>query len=187
MRASDLIGMPVVTLDEARIIGEVRDVLFDPRESRIAGLTVRGRGLLSSPLLGFLAAESIHSAGNDAVMVADESVLVRDKKQISERIADQREAPGSEVVTEDDIELGVVGDIVLEAVGDQLQVVGYCIEREDGRELIVRTPEGQTEWSDQIVVPAGTERQATEGLVGFSHELQRAREQTGALAEGEPA
>jgi uncharacterized protein YrrD len=186
MRASDLIGMPVVTLDEARIIGEVRDVLFDPRESRIAGLTVRGRGLLSPPLLGFLAVESIHSAGNDAVMVPDEAAMVRDKKQINERIADQREAPGSMVATEDGVELGVVGDFVLEADGSQLRVVGYCIEREEGRELIVPAPEGQPEWSDEIVLPSGTEKQATEGLVGFSRELERARQRGAAAQPGRP-
>ncbi|HVM31140.1 MAG TPA: PRC-barrel domain-containing protein [Candidatus Limnocylindrales bacterium] len=180
MRASDLIGMPVVTLDEARIIGEVRDVLFDPRESRIAGFTLRGRGLLSPPLLGFLPAESIHSAGNDAVMVPDGSVLVREKEAIKQRIADQREAPGAEVITVDGVELGLVGDIVLESAGDRLRVVGYCLEREDGRELIVPAPEGQEEWSEQIVVPSGTEQLAVEGLVGFSRELERARQRRSA-------
>lgn len=175
VRASDLIGMPVMALDEARIIGEVRDVLFDPRQARVVGLTLRGKGLLSSPMLGLLPAEAIRAAGNDAVMVESESVLLRNDEEVSKRLPERHEAPGTHVVTEDGVEVGVVSDVVLEVIDDRIEVVGYCIERDQGRELIIPAPDGPGEWTEQVVLPRGSEQRSTEGLVGFSAELERMR------------
>lgn len=176
VRAGDVIGMPVVTLDEATIVGEVRDVLFDPGEARVAGFTLRGRGLLSPPLLGLLPGADVRALGQDAVMIESESAVIRDKQRIREHVPKKREAPGSEVVTDDGEPVGTVSDIVLEIGDDGMTVVGYCIERDDGRELIVPTLEAPREWSDVIVVPPGIEERAAEGLVGFSLLLERSRE-----------
>lgn len=168
--------MPVVTLDSATIVGELRDVLFDPVEARVAGFTLRGRGLLSSPMLGLLPAGDVRAFGQDAVMIERDDAVIRDKGLIREQVGEKHEAPGSEVVTDDGEPVGTVTDIVLEIGEGSLVVVGYCIERDDGREVIVPAPAGPREWTDVIVVPAGIERQAVEGLVGFSVLLERSRE-----------
>lgn len=176
VRAGDLIGMPVVTLDEGRIVGEVRDVLFDPRQSTFVGFTLRGRGLLSSPLIGYMPGPAIGSIGRDAVMLESESLLERGRDAIRRQIADHREVPGSEVVTESGAELGSISDIVLEIGPADVVVVGYCVERSDGRELIVPAPDTTIDWDEALVVPDGVETQSAEGLVGFSEILEQLRQ-----------
>jgi uncharacterized protein YrrD len=173
-RAGDMIGMPVVALDTGRILGEVRDVVFDPQRSFV-GFTLRGRGLLSSPLIGFLPDTGIGAAGPDAVMVESEGALIRDRGEINRLIADHREAPGSDVVTRSGTPLGKVNDVVLEIGSAGIAVVGYCVARDDGREMIVPVLEGP-EWDEAMVVPDGAETRSAEGLVGFSRILERLRE-----------
>ncbi|CAN5642082.1 PRC-barrel domain-containing protein [soil metagenome] len=177
VRAGDLIGMPVVTLDKGRIVGEVRDVLFDPRQSTFVGFTLRGRGLLSSPLIGYMPGPAISSIGRDAVMLESESLIERGRDAIRQQIADHREVPGSEVVTESGAELGSINDIVLEiGLADVVVVVGYCVERSDGRELILPAPDTKIDWDEALVLPDGFETRSAEGLVGFSRVLEQARE-----------
>jgi sporulation protein YlmC with PRC-barrel domain len=181
VRAAELIGRPVLTLDEAKIIGEVRDVLFDPHDSRITGFTLRGRGLLSPSMLGLVPIERVRSVGSAAVMVHDAAALLRDADEQREYLPERQDATGTEVVAEDGTPIGLVSDIVIETDGEQLMVVGYCLEREeDSRELIVPAPEGPREWGEAIVVPADVERQAIEGLVGFSTLLERIRRERAA-------
>ena len=175
VRAGDLIGMPVITLDEARTIGEVRDVLFDPAESAFVGFTVRGRGLLSPPMIGLLPAAAIASTGQDAVMISSAEDIVRERDAIREQISERREVPGNDVVTESGEPLGTVSDVVLELGEGAAGVVGYCVTLDNGRELVVPAPENAPDWADAIVVPDEIVRQATEGLIGFSRLLEQSR------------
>jgi uncharacterized protein YrrD len=169
----------VVTLSDANIVGEVRDVLFNPSDQQVTGFTLRGRGLFSSPLIGLLPADGIRAVGSDAVMIPSEDVILRERSQFESQLADRQEAPGTAVVTEDGLELGLVSDIVLEIGEGQPTVVGYCVERDTGREWVVPTPASPHDWGEEIVVPAGIEKQASEGLAGFSAALQRRREAEG--------
>ena len=83
VRATEVIGLPVVTLDTAAAVGEVRDVLFDPARSRVVAFTVRGRGLLSPPLLGLLPGAAVAAIGPDAVMIATADALVHERSGMS--------------------------------------------------------------------------------------------------------
>ncbi|HUG48659.1 MAG TPA: PRC-barrel domain-containing protein [Candidatus Limnocylindria bacterium] len=176
LRAGELIGMPIVSLDSAATLGEVKDVLVDPARSRVIGVTVRGHGLLSSPLIGILPAESVHAIGRDALMIASETALVREREGMDGALADQQEVVGKEVVTRSGTSLGTVGDVVLEVEGPTAVVVGYQIGRSDGHTLIVPVPEGVPLSGDALVVPDEVEQQtAANGLAGFREVLDRAR------------
>src|SRR6185436_15188377 len=117
-------GLPVVTLYTAAAIGDVGDVLFDPARSRVVALTVRGRGLLSPPLLGLVPSGSVSSIGRDAVMVASADSLVRQRDGMSSAVDDQIEVLGKEVVTDGGGTLGSVVDVVLEVDHGAATVVG---------------------------------------------------------------
>src|SRR4051812_4137990 len=113
-RATELMGLRVVTLDTAAAVGEVRDVLFDPARSRVVAFTIRGRGLLSPPLIGLLPTGSVSSIGRDAVMISHEMALVRQRDGMATALDDQIEVLGKEVVTDAGGTLGAVIDVVLE-------------------------------------------------------------------------
>ena len=175
VRATELIGLPVVTLDTAAAIGEVRDVLFDPQRSRVVAFTARGRGLLSPPLLGLLPTNSLASIGRDAVMVATADVLVRERTGMSSTVDDQIEVLGKEVVTDGGDTLGQVIDVVVEVERGEAIVVGCEVARAGEGRLILPLPAGIPVSPDALIVPAAAEPYAANGLGGFREVLARAR------------
>ena len=50
MRAREIGGRPVVTLDGAEAVAEVKDVLFSHASTRVVGFTLNRRGFLGSPM-----------------------------------------------------------------------------------------------------------------------------------------
>jgi uncharacterized protein YrrD len=168
-------GLPVVTLDRAAAAGEVRDVLFDPARSRVVAFTIRGRGILSPPLIGLLPTSSISSIGRDAVMVASDSALLRERDGMASALDDQVEVLGKEVVTDDGSTLGDVVDVVLEVEGGEAVVVGCEVEQGGDRRVILPLIPGMPLSGDALVVPASFETQAANGLSGFREALARAR------------
>lgn len=174
-RATELMGLPVVTLDRAAAVGEIRDVLFDPTRSRVVALTVRGRGLLSPPLIGLLPASAIRAIGRDAVMVPTDASLLREREGMAAALDDQVEVLGKEVVTDAGSGLGNVTDVILEIEGGQAIVVGAEIAQGGERRAIVPLSPGMPVSTDALIVPASVEPQVANGLAGFREFLARAR------------
>lgn len=174
-RAADLIGRPVVGLDTAAVVGEIKDVLIDPARSLVIGFTLRGRGLLSPALLGMLPAEEVRSLGRDAVMIESEAVLLRQREGMESMVGDQDEVIGKKVVSDTGQPLGTVADVVLEVDGAKAVVVGYEIEGSDGQRLLVPVPGTVPLSAGALVVPAGAEENVAGGLSSFREALERAR------------
>jgi uncharacterized protein YrrD len=176
VRGVELIGMPIVSLESASTLGEIKDVLVDPSRSSIIGFTVRGHGLLSSPLIGILAGENVYAIGRDALMITSEAALVREREGMSGAMADQQEVVGKEVVTSGGSSLGTVNDVIVEIEGSSANVVGYEISRDDGRTVIVPAPSGVPLSGDALLLPDEVEQEAAaNGLAGFRDVLNRAR------------
>lgn len=175
VRATELMGLPVVTLDTAAAVGETRDVLFDPARSRVVAFTVRGRGLLSPPLIGLLPRAAIVSIGRDAVMTTSAGALVREREGMTAALDDQIEVLGKEAVSDAGGSLGNVLDIVLEVNGGDAVVVGAEIERTGEGRVILPLPAGTPLSPEALIVPAASEPYAATGLAGFRDVLSRVR------------
>src|SRR5271166_1526909 len=76
MTASQIRGLPVVTVRGGEDVAEVRDVIYRPETGRLVGMTLNKRGFFSGRHGEVLPAESVHAIGQDAVMVLDESSMV---------------------------------------------------------------------------------------------------------------
>lgn len=174
-RAHEVMGLPVVTLDTGTAIGEVRDVLFDPSRSKVIGFTVRGRGLLSPPLVGLLPVETIRAIGRDAVMITSETGVVDGRDGLDSAVDQQVEVIGREVVNDAGATLGEVVDVILEVERADAEVVGYEIEG-DGRRFIVPLGTSAPLSDDALMVPADVEQYGANGLHGFRETLDRARQ-----------
>jgi uncharacterized protein YrrD len=180
VRGAELIGLPVATLDEARFVGEVRDVLFDPLRWRFLGFTLRGRGLISSPMLGVLPAPGIWSLGRDAVMIGSDDLILREREDIESALGEHEDAVGHEVVTDAGQSLGQVRDIILETDGRSTSIVGYAVAGQRGHEMIVPLlPDARPNWGEALVVPTSAKSYAAEGLSGFRQSLERTRASAG--------
>ena len=176
VRATELMGLPVVTLDTATAPGEIRDVLFDPARARVVAFTVRGRGLLSPPLVGLLPSSAIRAVGRSAVMISSDASLLRQREGMSNALDNQVEVLGKEVVTERGETLGKVADVVLEVDAGEAVVVGCDVEQANDHRVILPLAPGTPLSADALIVATAAEPYAANGLAGFRDALARVRE-----------
>jgi uncharacterized protein YrrD len=166
--ASQINGLPVVTVRGGDDVAEVRDVIYNPEEGRLVGLTLNKRGFLTGRRREVLPAEAIHAIGQDAVMVLDESSLVapEDAPDDVARPATDRNVLGNDVLTEGGVSLGRVVDLAL-LVGSSGEVVGYQIDKAGGGRGYIPLPAQLAVSGAALVVPDLTEEFVRDDLVGL--------------------
>jgi uncharacterized protein YrrD len=172
-RASELIGRPIIALDSATQVAEVKDVVVDTQSAQAIGFTLRGRGLLAGPAPGFLPLEAVHAIGRDAVMVASRDAIGDPDDARSARPAEEEDLIGKEAVSVTGSSLGTVSDVILEIDGPSAAVVGYEIAAQNGNLVIVRAPESAPLSPDALVVPDEIALGAASGLASFRGSLER--------------
>ncbi len=177
MAASEIAGLPVVTVSGGEDVAEVRDVVYSPQRGSVVGLTLNKRGFLRGRRREVLSAELIHAIGKDAVMVRDESALIEPEKVPGEvaRPAAERNVLGNEVLTETGVSLGKVQDLVL-LVGSTGEVVGYQIEKAGGGAAYIPLPAQLSVSGDALVVPQATEEFVRDDLVGLGAAVEQFRD-----------
>lgn len=179
VRAGDLIGHPVVSLD-GELRGEVKDVVLGLREGVLVGFTLRNPGMLGGPRHETLLWEKVHAVGADAVMVADgEAATADDSVDLDEAHA----TVDLPLVTDDGQRLGQIVDVIVET-GCPAQVVGFEVEPSEampsnaGRVLVpIDAMAAASE--EAVVVPSGTRRFVHDELAGFGAAVAGFRSQGG--------
>lgn len=168
MNASQISGLPVVTVRGGDDVAEVRDVIYSPEAGRVVGLTLNRRGFLSGRRREVVPAAAIHAIGRDAVMVADESSLVvpGDAPDEVAHPGAERNVLGDDVLTEGGVSLGRVRDLAL-LVGSIGEVVGYQIDRAGGGQGYIPLPAQLAVSGSTLVVPDVTEEFVRDDLVGL--------------------
>ncbi len=180
MTASQIRGLPVVTVQGGEDIAEVRDVIYSPEAGRLVGLTLNQRGFLAGRRREVLPAEAVHAIGQDAVMVADETQLVAPESAPDDvaHPATERNVLGDDVLTEVGKSLGKVVDLVL-LVGSSGEVVGYQIDKGDGGHGYIPLPAQLAVSGDALVVPDITEEFVRDDLVGLGAAVDEFRNRLG--------
>ena len=171
MRCRDVSGRPVVTLDEAEDVAEVKDVVFDGAEGVVVGLTLNGRGLFSGPLHEVLPWSRIAALGPDAVMVDGRDALGGPDPVMDAAGADpQGDVIGARVMTDGGKALGEVVDVVIE-VGERAELVGFEMVGPDaGRDaptLLIPADRTIAVSGEALIVPADTERFVRDDMSAF--------------------
>jgi len=120
--AASLIGMPVYTLDSARKLGYIKDVIYDSMNSQLMAFTMEHPGLFS-PKRYVLPFQNVHSVGRDAIMVENKQALVpgHEQQDISDIIYRGHTA-GDKIVMTD---LGRVSDVLINP--DTGNAVSYVV------------------------------------------------------------
>lgn len=124
--SKDLIGKSVVSIDEGRLIGTVRDVYVDSTLEWLAGVHLGKEGLISRRSL-LIPREAIAVFGVDYVL-AKQSDVVTDEKKLPEAEAWLRldKLQGREVDTTGGTKVGVIGDAILD---EEARIVGFTLSR----------------------------------------------------------
>lgn len=180
MTASQIQGLPVVTVDGGEDIAEVRDVIYSPEAGRLVGMTLNQRGFLSGRRREVLPVETVHAIGQHAVMVADDAQLVTPEAAPEDvaNPATERNVLGDDVLTEGGTSLGRVVDLVL-LVGGNGDVVGYQIEGAGGGHGYIPLPAQLAVSGDALVVPDITEEFVQDDLVGLGAAVDEFRDRIG--------
>lgn len=124
--SKDLIGKTIVSIDEGRLIGTVRDVYLDPTLTWLAGVHLGKEGLISRRSL-LIPRESIAVFGVDFVLAKQSDVVADDKKlPAAESWLRLDKLQGREVDTTGGTKVGVVGDAILD---EEARIVGFTLSR----------------------------------------------------------
>ena len=183
LRATELIGHPVVTLDAGEDVAEVKDVVYGTAEAALLGFTLNHRGFLGGPMKRVLAWHRVAALGRHAVMVATAGDLSeRDDELVDDvKAARRRNVIGSEVITDSGQRLGEVTDVVI-LVADEPEVVGYEIGGSEvltpraGGHVFVPLPETLAVSGEALMVPATVRDFVSDDLAGFGAAVERFRE-----------
>jgi uncharacterized protein YrrD len=171
MRCRDVSGRPVVTLDGADDVAEVKDVVIDGAEGVVVGLTLNGRGLFSGPLHEVLPWSRVGALGPDAVMVDGRDALGEPDPAMDGAVADPGgDVIGARVITDGGKALGEVVDVVIE-VGERAEVVGFEMvgpdAERDAPTLLIPADRAIAVSGDALIVPAATEQFVRDDMSSF--------------------
>ncbi len=176
IRATELIGRPIVTLDTAEDIAEVKDVVFDPDESTVAGFALRGRAALSTPNAGMLRIANVRAIGRDAIMIASANEVMTEETaaEKSERPARQ-DVLGAGVMTESGTSVGKVINLILHVQGARANVAGYEIEAPDGTRSLVPLDASVSVSGETLMVADAVQKFVADDLTGFGAAIEQFR------------
>lgn len=174
LRATDLIGRVVVTIDTGEDVAEVKDVVYGTGQARLLGFTLRRRGFLGGPMKRVLPFPNVAALGRDAVMVESMAALAPSADAFAQAVAGaaDRNVLDDEVLTESGRRLGKVTDVIVLSEGVP-EIVGYEVEAGEamgqraGARVLLPLPSTLAVSGSALVVPAAAEEFVVDDLAGF--------------------
>lgn len=172
VRAGDLIGRPVVTLDTAEAVAEIKDVVFRHVQAKVVGFTLNKRGRFAGPLKSVLPWSRVAALGRDAVMVEHrDSLGSPDEAMAAATGGEEANVIGTTVMTDAGRALGVVSDLVLE-VDQDADVVGFEIDGGQGVGRLLPVGDTFSVSGAALMVPAAAEEFLRDDLAGFGSAVE---------------
>jgi sporulation protein YlmC with PRC-barrel domain len=173
MRASDLVGRMVVTI-EGDDLAQIKDVVYEPTAGSVTGFTVTGAGFLAEPKRQTLRWRDVHALGRHAVMVTGTDRLT-DAARFEAGPARSADLLSETTVTDAGTALGTVTDVLL-AVGAEADVIGFEIVTTSalppaGRRALIPRSATCGESGEAILVPDIVRGYVTSDLAGFEATL----------------
>jgi uncharacterized protein YrrD len=186
MRAREIGGRPVVTLDTAEDVAEVKDVVFSYATASVVGFTLNKRGFLRSPMKAQLPWSRVAALGRNAVMVESRAALGAGDEAMTEAAGSgDRDVIGATVMTDGGTSLGTVEDVIVQVGEGVPSVVGFevhgpAVER-DRRAATLLIPQHDTLAlsGETLMVPAAAEEFVRDDLSGFGSAVEEFRRRLG--------
>lgn len=125
LRRSQVIGLPVLTENDAQRLGTVADLLINARDGRVIGLLLSG----GNALKGFqiYPYEEVRAVGSGAVLVRSREALLATRRSaaLQRLMARHSEVIGKRLIDRHGNDLGVIDDLAFSP--ETGQIVGYQI------------------------------------------------------------
>ena len=173
LRATEISGLPVVSIIDGEALADVKDVVYDPDRGSLMGFTLNKRGFLKGPMKAVLPISSVAAIGRDAVMVADTDACEEKGSPVAAEVSSGAvgNVVGNDVLTDAGRRLGKVTDVVVAA--DSGDVLGYELEGDErlqgraGQHLFLPIPDTLAVSGQALMVPATAEPYIRDDLSGF--------------------
>ena len=186
MRAREIGGRPVVTLDTAEDVAEVKDVLFSYASTSVVGFTLNKRGFLGSPMKEHLPWSRVAALGRDAVMIESRAELGAGDAAMEDAAASgERDVIGATVMTDGGTRLGTVEDVIVKVGDGTARVVGFEVhgpevERDRAAAtLLLPVDDTLAVSGETLMVPAAAEEFVRDDLSGFGSAVDEFRRRLG--------
>jgi uncharacterized protein YrrD len=190
VRASDIVGLPVVTIDSGEDIAEIGDVVYDGRQHALVGFTLKKRSWWGGNLPSMLTASHVAAIGSDAVMIESEAELIEQDKAPSS-LTDKAESHpviGTGVLSAGGLRLGTITGVIVET-GDTPRAVGYEITSSDASKgdttMFVPISAEMALSDDNLIVPADVTQFVGNDLAGFGAVIETFNQSRAADSEVE--
>jgi len=137
-RGSEIIGLPVICLDEGCRVIEVKDLIYDDVEYKLVAFVVEeGKYLHEKKIIEF---EKVKSIGEDALIVQDKISIEKIGSNFTNFYSHctNNSLLGLEIVTEDGNNAGAIQDVIIDCTTGRL--VGIVITEGLFDDLIVGRP-----------------------------------------------
>lgn len=121
----DLIGKPIVTIDEGRHIGKVKDLYLDRGLTEMTGIYLGREGLLRRKD-NLIPRDSVVVYGVDAILVETASTMTDSHEVDVEQWIKLEDLAGRSIDTPGGTKLATVGDVLLDVTG---QITGFSLAK----------------------------------------------------------
>ena len=121
----DIIGNPVITINDGRLIGRVKDIYLSADCRLVAGIYLGTEGLVSRKSF-LVKSEDIMTIGQDAILVKHADVIHEEGNLVEteETWLRRDELQGRPVDTAGGTKVGKIGDVIINGEG---QVLGFSL------------------------------------------------------------
>lgn len=161
-RYREVIGLPVICVDNGKKLGIISDVIFCPKRKEVKGFELERKGCEIRRKVILL--RDVLSVGKDAVVVNDCSCISRmSKRGKNEELKDNGEVNGLRIFSRDGDDLGVVKDILFDCNTGSIEGLeisdGLIQDIVQGRNIIPLF--GKVEFCDESIL---VDREAVEEM-----------------------
>ena len=121
----DIIGIPVITVDDGRSIGRAKDIYLSADCQTVAGIFLGTEGLFSRKSF-LVRSEDITTIGQDAILVKNADVIHEEGNLVEteETWLRRDELQGRPVDTSGGTNVGKIGDVLIDGEGN---VLGFTL------------------------------------------------------------
>lgn len=125
-QSKDFLKKPVITIDEGRFLGEVKDLYVDEDLDWLAGIHLGTEGLLRRKSL-VISRDAVIVFGIDAILVKHRDVVKNeDDVEEAEKWVRLGDLQGRPVDTPGGTKVGVLGDVVLD---QEARITGFYLSK----------------------------------------------------------
>lgn len=115
---TDIIGKPIISVDNGIKLGNVKDVYFDQTLEKMAGIFLRSEGLFKRKT-HFIDAQNIVLLGQDAILVNRSDVIqVSENSEVHQEWVRRERVIGRTIKTSGGTLIGTIGDVYLNSSGE---------------------------------------------------------------------